>query len=65
MVLDPEKLLWVPGQRSYFLPSTTSAMDLSAINGVLKNIYLPRIKEMLNTESIFFRSIPTVIQGGQ
>lgn len=27
MVLDPERLLWVPGQRTFFLPSATVIRD--------------------------------------
>ncbi len=40
-VLDPEKLLWVPGQKTIFLPSVEvfHGGDLSTIDAILKKYY--------------------------
>ena len=32
MVLDPERLLWVPGQRTFFLPSSNTLLTRDLIS---------------------------------
>jgi hypothetical protein len=62
-VLDPERLLWVPGQKTIFIPSPRQVMFLEAgrrggktaalVDAILKQHYEQYVFDSCNDPSIF------------
>jgi hypothetical protein len=47
LTLDPEKLLWVPGQKAIFLPTAIVTPDLDAINQLTMKYITPGLVDAM------------------
>jgi hypothetical protein len=54
--LDLDKLLWVPGEKTIFLPPIHRLTESDIISIELARI-LPTIKNLFNREDMFYRSL--------
>lgn len=52
--LDVDKLLWVPGQKTIFLPPVASYTRLETMDKVLREYYLPGVRRMLERENALY-----------
>lgn len=55
-VLDVDKLLWVPGAKTIFLPSLTKLTESQIIAIELERI-LPKIKVLFERDDTFFEAL--------
>jgi hypothetical protein len=51
LTLDLDKLLWVPGAKTIFVPSGIEVSHLTAFDRILMDVYGPKIQEMLFSSS--------------
>lgn len=54
VTFDVERLLWVPGQKTVFLPPPP-VVSLAHLDDILKAVYLPAIRDLLHAPSPLFR----------
>jgi len=56
LVLDPDKLLWVPGQKTIFIPSGRSLTYSQIVSAEYERI-LPHIRTLFERDDIFYKTI--------
>jgi len=62
-VLDIDRLLWVPGAKTIFIPApppvvvATGHITVAMIEQAYQNIMLPRIRELFERDDVFYKLI--------
>jgi hypothetical protein len=66
-VLDPDLELWVPGQKTFFLPNFPPGISLAQVISVEMSYLVPRIQELMQRDDLFYQMIrsrqPTSMTG--
>src|SRR5262245_25500931 len=57
LVLDPEKLLWVPGEKKIFLPPDEVLMTHTTILEGALGLYHDIVKEVFRQDPLFFKAV--------
>ena len=57
IMLDVERLLWVPGAKTIFLPTAQRAVTASEINGALKYTYNAALMEHIASHEMIIWNI--------
>jgi hypothetical protein len=55
--LDIDRLLWIPGQKTIFIPPETKSLTLSQIVDLEMKRMLPYVKQMFERDDMFYRAI--------
>jgi hypothetical protein len=55
--VDYEQLLWVPGEKTIFIPSGTEFLSMSQIVALEMERILPHIGDLFDRDSYFFKAI--------
>jgi hypothetical protein len=53
--LDIEKLLWVPGEKTIFLPSPKKILSMSEIIAIEMERILPKLASVFERDEVFYR----------
>jgi hypothetical protein len=54
--LDVEKLLWIPGEKTIFIPSG-KVLSISQIVAIEFERVLPKIRDMFERDDLFYREL--------
>lgn len=60
LTVDVEALIWTPGQLVTVPAMPSTPFDLARFNEILKAVYLPAVREMLNNSTILLRHLEGV-----
>jgi hypothetical protein len=55
--LDVDKLLWIPGQKTIFLPPVRPGMDISQIVAIELERILPKVRDLFTRDTVFYEHI--------
>jgi hypothetical protein len=55
--LDIDRLLWVPGSKTIFLPSTNPSLSLSEIVAIELERIIPHLRTIFEREDTFYSSL--------
>lgn len=56
--LDIDKLLWIPGQKTFFLPpKRIHAVSMSEIIALEMERMLPNIRQLFERDDVFYRAL--------
>jgi hypothetical protein len=55
--LDLDRLLWMPGKKTIFIPSGSSTISLSKIVEIEMERMIPKVRELFERDDMFYRAM--------